>query len=150
VKTRTLQTKADIERARADLLGLEGHLPIVLTLTKGKRIRTEAQNARYWATLTQHLENISNWVQQIADETGHTTWEIRQLIARDIEPQYAPIVYCFMPEAAHKVLKIICDVPTTTRMGTKEFMAHEARMEQTMAEVVGSIQQVAMTMGAIA
>ena len=150
MKQRTLQTDADLKKASNDLLGLGGHLPVVVTITKGKRIRSETQNARYWAGLNQHMENISNWVQKLADDSGHTPWEIRQAIASELAPEYAAIMYCFIPEAVHVILKKICEVPTSTRLGTKEFMQFETRMEQAMAEIVGEIQKTAMAMGVAA
>lgn len=150
MKQRTLQTAADLRKASADILGLEGHLPVVITVTQGKRIRSDRQNSKYWATLNDHLQNISNWVQQLADETGHTSMEIRHFVASQLSPEYAAIVYAFTDDSAHKVMKIIQGKESSRKLGTKEFMDFEQRMDQIMSEIVGEVQAVAKTMGVAA
>jgi len=140
MKTRTLRTREDVEKASKDLLQLTGYLPIVITLTEGTAIRSHGQNARYWASLTEMLEQIAIEISQMSDHTGYTSMEMRRLISQSIPPEHAALLWVRTPEAAHEILKIINDIPTSTRLGTKEFSKYEGRMEQTLAEVLGEVR----------
>jgi len=102
--------------------------------------RTDGQNARYWATLAEYLRQINQTVHSIAESSGHTPLEIKRLIAADLLPEQIAILFAKTPETAHDVLKEICDVPTSTRLGTKEFQRFEERMEQTIAEIAGHVE----------
>ncbi|HEY4761491.1 MAG TPA: hypothetical protein VIH42_12995 [Thermoguttaceae bacterium] len=101
--------------------------------------RTHGQNDRYWATLTECLRQIKQTVYGLAESSGHTPLEIRRLIAADLLPEQIAILFAKTPETVHDVLKEICDVPTSTRLGTKEFQRFEERMEQTIAEIAGHV-----------
>jgi len=121
-------------------------LPCVVTIGPEK-LRSPAQNSRYWASLTHYLNDIRGIIERLSDETGHTVFEMQAFIARELSPEHAAIVYAITPEAAHRVIKLVCGVPTSTRMGTKEFMKFEGVMEATVAEVAGEVNQVASKFG---
>ena len=81
MKTRTIHNEADLKKASQDILNVGGSLPVVMTLTKGTRIRTTGQNSRYWATLDEHLRTIGVLVEAVVEQTGYTPMEVRRLIA---------------------------------------------------------------------
>lgn len=108
-----------------------------------ERTRSIPQNARYWASLTQYLKEIDATIKLISEQTGYTVLEIKQLIGRELPLEQAVILFAKSPEIAHDVLKEIHGIPTSTRLGTKEFMQYEERMEQTIAEIVGVISDFA-------
>ena len=144
MKQRSLITKDDLIKAAADLLNLEANLPLVLTLTEGKKIRTNNQNARYWAEINYFLNEINNTITSVSEHTGYTPLEVKRLLAKSLEPEQIGILYARKSESIHEVLKQICSIPTSTRLGTKDFMKFEGILEQTIAEIIGSIRSVAM------
>ena len=102
--------------------------------------RTESQNSRYWATLTDGLRNISTIVAALSDRAGYTPLEVRRIIAGDIkEPERAAMMFVMKPEAAHEILKMIVGIPTSTKLGTKKFAEFHDQMEMEMAEIVGEV-----------
>lgn len=139
MKQRTAYNQQDLDEAANRIRSLGGHLPVVVTVTEGKRTRTSAQNARYWSSLTELLEQISEAIREVAEHTGYTDLEVRQIVAADMPAEQVAILYCRKPEAAHEVMKMICNIPTSTRLGTKAFTKFEARLEQTMSEIIGNI-----------
>lgn len=104
-----------------------------------EKTRTLPQNKRYWSSLTEYLNQMQQTVQAVASETGYTALEVKRLIAAEMPIEHAAILFARKPEVAHEVLKEICDVPTSTRLGTKKFMAFEERMIQTIAEISGQV-----------
>lgn len=148
MKTRTIHNEADLKKASQDILNVGGSLPVVMTLTKGTRIRTTGQNSRYWATLDEHLRTIGVLVEAVVEQTGYTPMEVRRLIAAaaNLPPEQVGILFTRKSETVHEHLKIICDVPTSTRLGTKEFMGLEDRMIQTLTEIEGEIRAAAAHM----
>lgn len=102
--------------------------------------RTDAQNRHYWFSLGEELRQLNESIHQIANQTGHTPLEVRRFVAADLAPEQVAILYASSSEAAHEVLKLIHGIPTSTRLGTKAFMAFEERMIQTVAEVVGAVR----------
>lgn len=104
-----------------------------------EKTRTNPQNSRYWASLTEYLMQMNQTVHAVANETGYTPLEIKRLIAKEMPPEHIAILFTSKPEVAHDVLKEICGVPTSTRLGTKKFMLFEERMVQAIAEVVGQV-----------
>ena len=144
MKQRSLETKEDLQKAASDLLNLEVNLPMVITLTEGKRIRSNNQNARYWANIKYFLDEINATVKSVSDHTGYTPLEVKRLLAASLEPEHIGILYARKPEVIHDVLKQICNIPTSTRLGTKDFIKFEDILEQTIADIIGSIRSVAM------
>ena len=104
-----------------------------------KRPRTDGQNSRYWASLTEYLKQIAAAVARVSDQTGYTPIEVKRLIAKNMQPEHGLILFAHKPEIAHEVLKEIVGIPTSTRLGTKEFMAFDGRMEQVIAEIAGEV-----------
>ena len=148
MKTRTIHNEADLQKASQDILNVGGSLPVVMTLTKGSRLRTTSQNQRYWATLDEHLSAIATLVEAVAEQTGYTPLEVRRLIAwtAGLPPEQVGILFARKKDVIHEHLKIICDIPTSTRLGTKEFMGLEDRMIQTLTEIEGEIRAAAAHM----
>jgi len=140
MKTRTLRTTDDLKKAGQDLMKLAGHLPVVMTISTGSKIRSDSQNARYWATLTDELNKITSIIDAMAERTGYTNFTVRKIIAGELSWEYSLILSARKPEVAHEVLKMILDIPTSTKLGTKEFMKLEDVMLATMSEIVGEIQ----------
>jgi len=105
-----------------------------------KKLRSNAQNARYWDGLQWHIDEVNAAIGRISDHTGHTPLEIRKLIATGMSPEHTIMLFSLKKEAIHDTLKLICDVPTSTRLGTKKFMEFEGVMEQQMAEVLGEVK----------
>lgn len=106
-----------------------------------EKTRTLPQNARYWATLNEHLKQIARDVHRIADYTGYSPLEARRVIAREMEPEYIAILFSHTAEAAHDILKLIVGIPTSTRLGTKKFTEFHERMEQTIALIAGEVNR---------
>ena len=115
------------------------HTPYEIILRPYERTRTLPQNSRYWASLTEYLKQINQTVHALANETGYTPLEMKRLIAAEMPSEHIAILFARKPEVAHEVLKEICDVPTSTRLGTKKFMAFEERMVQAIAEIAGQV-----------
>ena len=105
-----------------------------------QKTRSLPQNSRYWASLTEYLNQIHQTIQIISDESGYTPLEVKRLIADDLKPEQVAILFARTPEVAHDVIKEICNVPTSARLGTKRFMLFEEQMERTIAEIAGQIE----------
>jgi len=144
MKTRSLLTKDDLVKASNDLLNLEGNLPMVLTLTAGKKIRSDKQNQRYWCDIKYFLDEINSTISSVAEHTGYSPLEVKRLLAASLEPEQVGILYARKSDVIHDVLKQICNIPTSTRLGTKDFMRYEGILEQTISEIIGSIRSVAI------
>lgn len=142
MKERLITTPADLVKVSADLAGYAQYLPFVVTITQGKKIRTDSQNSRYWAMLNENLNMVNEAINTV-EENGYTNLEARKVIANEIPAEHAAILFVRKAEAAHEILKIVCGIPTSTKLGTKEFIRFEEQMEQTLYEIVGSIRSVA-------
>lgn len=142
MKQRTITTAEQLNDAANSLRLLGGRLPIVVTVTEGTKTRTGGQNRRYWADMDFFLEQIDEAIEQFAEQAGYTNFEARRVVAEFLEPQHAAILFVRKKEAAHEILKMICNIPTSTRLGTKSFQKFERVLEQTMAEILGSINSV--------
>lgn len=114
----------------------------MVEVRKALRTRTTGQNARFWATLTEELRNLSAGISEVSEHTGYTPLEVRRIIAKELQPEQVAILYASTPEAVHDILKVINGIQTSTRLGTKQFMQYEERMLQTIAEVVGAVRAV--------
>ena len=107
------------------------------------KTRTDGQNARYWADLTEQLRQLCQEIDSMSDHTGYTPLEVRRMAAKGLSPEHTAILYTHSPEAAHEVLKVINGIPTSTRLGTKAFMKFEGIMIMNVAEVVGAVRSLA-------
>ncbi len=151
---RLTSNRARVQRMPNFILRTDAHkahcLETIANLSPGKvwevevreytKSRTLPQNSRYWASLTQCLKEIADTANRVSDATGYTPLEVKRLIAKEMEPEYIAILYARSPEVAHDVIKAICNVPTSVRLGTKEFSKFDETMERTIAEIVGQIQ----------
>lgn len=124
------------DRAIDDIRALS--YPYFVTVT-AEKTRSSSANARYWALMQENLDAITATVERLSEETGHTPLEIRRHIAAQLTPEHAAILYAVKKEAAHEILKLICGVPTSTRLGTKKFKKFEAIMEATLADILGEV-----------
>lgn len=105
-----------------------------------EKIRSLGQNARFWASLTEYLRQINEVVNQVATETGHTPLEVKREAVGGLPIEYGIILFAKRPEVVHAVLKEICNIPTSTRLGTKKFMEYEERMLAVMGDILGHVK----------
>lgn len=133
------QIKTEQERENAIMRIRKLPLPFVVGVAKEKT-RSTAQNSRYWANLDFYLDKIQRSILVIADHTGYTPIEVRRLIAERLTPEQSALLYAVTQKAAHDVIKTICGVPTSTRLGTKQFMKFEEVMENTLTEAAGAVE----------
>lgn len=113
-----------------------------VTVKPYKKTRSIGQNSRYWASLNELMEQKRAYIQSVADSTGHTPLEVKRLIAVNMPPEHVAILFTHSAEVAHDIVKEICDVPTSTRLGTKEFMQFEERMIQAIIEIMDEIKSI--------
>ncbi len=113
---------------------------LTVRITEYAPTRTTPQNSRYWATLTEFLRLLHQTVQTVADNTGYSPLEVKRLIAADLLPEQVAILYARTPEVAHDVIKEICGIPTSTRLGTKKFSEFDERMTAVVSEIAGIVQ----------
>ena len=143
MKDRTLRTKEDLKRAALNLEAIPAeHLPLYLTLSQGKGQRTSAANARYWAMIEGWMEEIRNEIKAIAEETGYTYLEARRVIANELPPEHEEMLYARNKNAVHEALKEICGIPTTTRLGTKEFNNYSDQLDLAMSQILGEVRAI--------
>lgn len=140
-KTFTLSS----ERIRDNAWAYVRALPIAehpwqVRIAPAERIRSAGQNLRYWATLTDILHRLHAHVQMLATDTGHSPIEIKRILANGLEPENVALLFVRTPEAAHEIVKAICDVPTSTRLNTKKFMEFEDRMIAVLEELIGHVE----------
>ena len=140
MKQRSILTQDQLKKACADLSCLGGSLPLVITVTEGIKTRTSGQNARYWCEVEYFLEQINEAIERAATESGHSEFEIKKILAEQLPIEQSVILFARKKEVVHEVLKDICNIPTSTRLGTKEFMKFEDRLSQTMSDIVGNIR----------
>lgn len=142
MKERRAETQQDLEKAALDLVALGDHLPLVITVTEGKRIRTEGQNSRHWVSIDHLRQELQQAVEQVAEHTGYTQLEVKRLIAAELEPEQIAILYARTNEVIHEVLKQVVGIPTSTRLGTAAFSKFDTRLEQVMAEIIGTVRAI--------
>jgi len=131
------------QRAAEAILNLPDEPLMEIVVRDFVKTRSLPQNARYWASLNENLRLIEESIRRVAEYTGHSNLEIRRLIAKELPPEYIAILFSSSAEAAHDILKLIVGVPTSTRLGTKAFSQFEGRMEETMAQISGEINNFA-------
>ena len=142
MKQRYVETKDNLDRLALDVMGLEHSLPFYVTITKHEKARSNAANSRYWCELKEILDKMQANIVYISDETGYTPIEVRRMIAEKLPPEYSAILYSRTEKAAHDVIKTICGVPTSTRLGTKAFSKFEQIMETTITEAASAVEVV--------
>lgn len=140
MKERTIQTPADLVKLSADLSGYAQYLPFVITITRGTKIRGDNANKRYWAMLQESIDAISEEIKEYAEQNGYTPLVARKIIAADLPWEQSLILACRKKEPVHEVIKMIMDIPTSTRLGSKEFATFNDKIDMTMAEIVGNIR----------
>lgn len=146
MKQRTITTAEQLNDAANSLRLLGGRLPIIVTVTEGTEIRSDGQNKRYWADMQYFLEQIDEAVERLTDNYGYTNIEVRREIAREMQkeypPEYSMVLFARTKEVAHEIMKMICNIPTSTRLGTKEFQKFDTIRERTMVELLGIINAI--------
>ncbi len=105
-----------------------------------EKTRTEGQNSRYWCSLTEYLRQINVLVNQVASDTGHSPLEVKREAASGLPIEYGIILFAKKPEVAHEVLKDICNIPTSTKLGTKKFIEYEERMLAVMGDILSHVR----------
>lgn len=105
--------------------------------------RSEGQGKRYWAGLDEHIFQLHAAIEAVSDYTGYTPYEVRRLVAKDLQPEHVGILYALDSKIAHKCLKDVCGVPSSARLGTKEFSKFDLIMEQTITEIVATVKSIA-------
>lgn len=139
MKQRIVTTPDQLADTAKALSMLGDKLPLVVTVTQGKKIRTNGMNSRYWSNLSFFMSQIDEAVERFAEQAGYTNFEARKIIAGELAIEHAAILFMRKSEATHECLKMICNIPTSTRLGTKAFQKYELVLEQTMAEILGSV-----------
>ena len=140
MKQRTCLNQSDLDKAGRDIMTLGGNLPLVITVTEGTKTRSSGQNARYWAEVQYFMNELNDAINQAADSSGHTNIEIRKILAEQLPIEHAVILFARKSETIHEILKDICGIPTSTRLGTRDFMKFEDRLSQTMSEITGNVR----------
>lgn len=133
IRSKELRTAA----AKA-VMAITGEPLCEVVIRPHTRTRTTNQNARYWASLGEELRQLAHEIALICEHTGYADLETRRLIAKDLPPEQAALLFARSSEAAHDILKTIHGIDTSTRLGTKKFMEFEERMIAIVAEVVGA------------
>ena len=111
-----------------------------VTIEEYEKTRTTIRNAHYWANLTEGQKQIIAAVERMSEHTGYSPLEVKREIAKGMAPEEIAILFAKNPEGAHDVLKEIAGIPTSTKLGTRKFIAFEDRMIQIMADIVGQVQ----------
>ena len=148
MKQRSVTNEQQLQKASQDLLKLSDYMPFVMTITQGSKIRSGGQNSRYWANMDFFLSEVNDAVERYAEKCGETNIQARREIAIAIESkfdcpiEYLTILFIRTKEPLHEVMKMICNIPTSTRLGTKEFQKFEDILEMTMSEILGIINSV--------
>lgn len=140
MKERTIETHEQLAQAVTDIGRLADHLPFVISITQGKRIRSTAANARYWSGMKEALDRINEDVESVAESTGYTNLEARRVISESLPWEQSMMLCVRTTEAMHEVAKMIVGIPTSTKLGTKEFQKFELQIEQVIAEIVGEVK----------
>ena len=140
MKQRVIHNRTEFDKAVSDLAKYETY-PYVMTVTAGSKIRTDGQNRLYWAGLNEYLDQMNHFIQQVED-AGYTNLEARKTIAQSLPMGHSAILYAPTAETVHAIIKLICGIPTSTKLGTSEFSKFRDIMEQTLAEIIGEINGV--------
>lgn len=142
MRERRIETPEQLRKAAGDIARLAGNLPLVITVTEGRKIRTSKQNERHWCNLDSFMFEIDDAVRRISEHTGYTYLETKKIIAQDMPPEHIEILYARNKEAVHNSLKAICNIPSSTRLGTKSFSKFDEILAGTIAQIIGHINAV--------
>lgn len=142
MKERRIETPSQLSQACADIAGFTPHLPFVITITEGKKIRTDGQNKRHWVEIEHFMGEINEAIDRISESTGYTPAEVKVLATSYMPPEHMGILYARTKKAVHDELKAICNIPTSTRLGTKAFSKFDEILEMTIAQIVGEINSI--------
>jgi hypothetical protein len=142
MKQRVILNDDDLRKAAQDLMALSGRAPFVITVTEGTKTRSTGQNSRYWCDIQYFMDELRGAIEQAEEQTGHTNIEIRHILAEQMPIEQAVILFARKPETVHEILKDICGIPTSTRLGTKAFMKFEDRLAQVMSEIIGTVRAI--------
>ena len=126
-------------RAAEAVLNMPDSPPHEVVIREYVKNRTDSQNRRHWSSLNEYLRQMNLTVELVSNQTGYTPLEVRRLIAKDMPAEYIAILFARTAESAHEVLKAICGIPTSTRLGTKKFSEFDELMENTIAEIMGYV-----------
>jgi len=148
MKQRTATEQKHLEDIANKIRALGGHLPLVVSVTEGTKIRSSAQNAMYWTEIEHFLDQIREAIWRLSEFSGYSEAETRWVIAGYLPVEYRGIMYCLTKDSVHDTLKKICEIPTSTRLGTKSFKKFEERMAQTMTEIIGGLNAVVQKVAA--
>lgn len=140
MKQRTIINDEQLKKAAHDIMALSGNLPLVITITEGTKLRSGGQNARYWSEIQYFMDELNQAISDAAESTGHSEFEIKKILAEQLPIEQAVILFAKSKDVVHSVLKDICNIPTSTRLGTKDFMKFEDRLSQTMTEIIGNVR----------
>jgi len=143
MKQRVVTTQEQLDDTVKRLSMLGDKLPLIVTVTEGTKIRSGNQNSRYWCNINFFMSQLDEVVERIADKTGYTNYETRKILAEKMPVEHGVVLFMRKAEAVHECLKMICNIPTSTRLGTRSFMKFEDILEVTMAEVLGSVNKLA-------
>ena len=136
MNSRDITTPEQLEKAIKALRKVE--LPFVITVG-AQKVRSNAANASYWADLQFHLDEVSSALELASEATGHTVLELRQMIAKATTPEYSLLIFSIKKESLHEHLKIICDIPTSTRLSKKFFAKFYTIMQAHMTSLLAEV-----------
>ena len=137
---RIVKTREELVRAAEDILNLpEGEYRILVE--RLEPIRTDGQNKRHWVMIDELMRQINETVERVSGRTGYTPLEVKRLAAQGMPPEHIAILYARTREVVHEVLKAICGIPTSTRLGTKKFAEFDDKLEMVVAEVLGEVKR---------
>ncbi len=139
MKERAIENHEQLAKVVTDLSKLADYMPFVVTITSGKKIRSTAANARHWANIEDFMNQINEAVEKVSEYTGYTPLETKKVISLSLPSEHIEILYARSKEAVHLGLKHICNIPTSTRLGTAEFSKFDDILEATIAEIIGEI-----------
>jgi len=142
MKERLIRNEQDLKKATNDLLALGQYIPFIITITEGDRIRSAGANAAYWADIDHFMKEINAIINAKADELGYTNLEMRRTMAEELPIEHALILYARHKEVVHDILKEICNIPSTTKLGSKKFAKFHDILQSTMSWIIGNIRAI--------
>lgn len=142
MRERKIETSEQLRKAAGDIARLAANLPLIITVTEGRKIRSSKANSRHWVLIDSFMYEIDDAVRRISEHTGYTELETKKIIAQNMPAEQIEILYARTKEAIHNSLKVICNIPSSTRLGTKSFSKFDDVLAGTIAEIIGHINAV--------
>ncbi len=139
VSERIITTQDELYKAARDLPSLVSRLPFRLSVSPVKE-RSTVANSHYWVNLGFWLGEVQTAINETANRLGLSPSDAKLLLANNMPTLHALIMYARERKVAHSVLKDICNIPTSTKLGTKAFHKFDETMERTMAEILGEVR----------